>query len=262
MWVPLWLGRGRCRTTGVPGQLHGRGEPGDVADLGGDREAGDPADARRGHQQWDVAMIGAGPAQPGLEIVDQLKARPNVTHPGLGEIQLGEKPAAGDAEQISHRDLMAEAISDAWTRVLRIARCLTRCSRHRARSRSARSSGDDNQIAGTRSLNDSFANRRASTGLCPHVSQSGDVDRRGPLVKHGPRYLRWGLMEAAIAACSHPPFEQRYQRTKRRLGRQRGAKVAQIELARKLSEAIWYMLSRNQPFKPFAPAGAISRLTA
>ena len=47
-----------------------------------------------------------------------------------------------------------------------------------------------------------------------------------------------------------------------RLGRQRGAKVAQIELARKLTEAIWYMLTRNQPFKPFAPEGAISRLTA
>ena len=100
------------------------------------------------------------------------------------------------------------------------------------------------------------------TGLCPRVSQSGEVDRRGPISKHGPRYLRWGLMEAAIHASAHPLYKERYQRTKRRLGRQRGAKVAQIELARKLSEAIWYMLTRNQPFKPFAPEGAISRLTA
>ncbi len=100
------------------------------------------------------------------------------------------------------------------------------------------------------------------TGLCPRVNQSGEVDRRGPLSKHGPRYLRWGLMEAAIAASSHPLYKDRYQRTKRRLGRQRGAKVAQIELARKLSEAIWYMLTRNQPFKPFVPADAILRLTA
>jgi hypothetical protein len=68
-------------------------------------------------------------------------------------------------------------------------------------------------------------------------------------------------MEAAIAACSHPLYKQRYQRTKRRLGR-RSAKVGQIELARKLTEAIWYMLTRNQPFKPFAPAGAIFALTA
>ena len=43
---------------------------------------------------------------------------------------------------------------------------------------------------------------------------------------------------------------------------QRGAKVAQIALARKLTETIWYMLTRNQPFKPFAPAGAIIALTA
>ncbi|MFZ0381849.1 MAG: IS110 family transposase [Solirubrobacteraceae bacterium] len=100
------------------------------------------------------------------------------------------------------------------------------------------------------------------TGLCPRVKQSGDMDQRGPVSKHGPRYLRWGLMEAAIAASSHPLYKDRYQATKRRLGRQRGAKVAQIELARKLTEAIWYMLTRNQPFKPFTPAGAVFRLTA
>jgi transposase len=97
------------------------------------------------------------------------------------------------------------------------------------------------------------------TGLCPRVSQSGDMDRRGPLSKHGPRYLRWGLMEAAIHAAGHPLYKERYQHTKRRLGRQRGAKVAQIDLARKLTEAIWYMLTRNQPF---APAGATVRLAA
>jgi membrane protease YdiL (CAAX protease family) len=91
------------------------------------------------------------------------------------------------------------------------------------------------------------------TGLCPRVKQSGASDRRGPLSKHGPRYLRWGLFEAAMNACKHPLYKERYQHTKRRLGRQRGPKVAQIELARKLTEAIWQMLTRNEPF---APAGA------
>jgi transposase len=66
-------------------------------------------------------------------------------------------------------------------------------------------------------------------------------------------------MEAAIAASSHPLYRERYQRTKRRLGKQHGPRVAQIELARTLAEAIWYMLTRNQPF---APAGAINRLAA
>jgi transposase len=91
------------------------------------------------------------------------------------------------------------------------------------------------------------------TGLCPRVNQSGDSDHRGPLSKHGPKYLRWGLVEAAIHAADHPLYRERYQRTKRRLGKQRGPKVAQVELARKLAEAIWYMLTRD---KPFAPAGA------
>jgi hypothetical protein len=37
------------------------------------------------------------------------------------------------------------------------------------------------------------------------------------------------------------------------------SQVAQIELSRKLTESIWHMLTRNQPF---APAGAGFRLAA
>ena len=36
------------------------------------------------------------------------------------------------------------------------------------------------------------------TGLCPRVNQSGDSDRRGPITKHGPTYLRWALIEATM----------------------------------------------------------------
>jgi transposase len=91
------------------------------------------------------------------------------------------------------------------------------------------------------------------TGLCPRVEQSGMSDRRGPLSKNGPKWLRWALVEASTNASRHPAYRDRYQQTRRRLGRQRGPKVAQIDLARKLAEAIWHMLSKNQPF---APAGA------
>lgn len=97
------------------------------------------------------------------------------------------------------------------------------------------------------------------TGLCPRVKQSGDSDLRGPLSKHGPRYLRWALMEAAQTAARHPYYTERYQATKRRLGKQRGAKVAQVQLARQLTETIWHMLTRQQPF---APAGAGLSLAA
>jgi len=97
------------------------------------------------------------------------------------------------------------------------------------------------------------------TGLCPRVNQSGDKDRRGPLTKHGPTYLRWALLEATMHALKHPAYAQRYQRNKRRLGKQRGAKVAQVDIARRLTHAIWHMLSRHQQF---APRGAAFRLAA
>jgi transposase len=97
------------------------------------------------------------------------------------------------------------------------------------------------------------------SGLCPRVYQSGESDRRGPLSKRGPRYLRWALVEAAVTAARHPLYRQRYQRTKRRLGKQRGPKVAQVELARRLSHAIWHMLTRGESF---APRGASTSLAA
>jgi transposase len=97
------------------------------------------------------------------------------------------------------------------------------------------------------------------TGLCPRVNQSGESDRRGPLTKHGPRYLRWALIEATMHALRHPAYRERYQRNKRRLGKQRGPKIAQIDIARRLAHAIWHMLTRNERF---APRGAAFRLAA
>ena len=38
----------------------------------------------------------------------------------------------------------------------------------------------------------------------------------------------------------HPAYAERYQRNKRRLGKQRGAKVAQVDIARRLAHAIWH----------------------
>jgi transposase len=97
------------------------------------------------------------------------------------------------------------------------------------------------------------------TGLCPRVYQSGEHDRRGALTKKGPRYLRWALLEAATHACQHPHYQHRYQQLKQRLGKQRGPRVAQVDLARRLAHAIWHMLTNNQPF---APASASQVLAA
>jgi hypothetical protein len=55
-------------------------------------------------------------------------------------------------------------------------------------------------------------------------------------------------------AARHPLYRQLAERQRRR-HRQRGSAIATITIARKLTEAIWWMLTRNQPF---APAGARS----
>jgi transposase len=91
------------------------------------------------------------------------------------------------------------------------------------------------------------------TGLCPRVYQSGEHDRRGRISKHGPDYLRWALIEAAQTAGRSGHYRDLYQRTRERAGRQRGASIAAVTVARKLAQAIWWMLHRKQPF---APAGA------
>jgi len=91
------------------------------------------------------------------------------------------------------------------------------------------------------------------TGLCPRVMHSGQSDWRGPLAKNGPRYLRWALIEAAVHAARHPRYRAHYERTRRRLGKQRGPKVARVEIARKLTYAIWHMLTKGEPFAPTGP---------
>jgi transposase len=58
-----------------------------------------------------------------------------------------------------------------------------------------------------------------ATPASARVYQSGESDRRGPLAKQGPKYLRWALVEAAVHASTHPAYRDRYRRTKARLGK-------------------------------------------
>jgi transposase len=98
-----------------------------------------------------------------------------------------------------------------------------------------------------------------SSGLTPKVEQSGERDRRGPLRKNGPNYLRWALVEAAHTAYRHPHYRAVLERKRAQLGRKRGTKIAAIDVGRRLAEAIWHMLTHD---RPFAPAGATASLAA
>ena len=87
------------------------------------------------------------------------------------------------------------------------------------------------------------------TGLCPRVYQSGEQRPPRPADQARARTTCAGrCSRRRCTRCTHPAYPERYQRTKRRLGKQRGAKVAQIDIARRLADAIWHMLTRDQPF--------------
>jgi hypothetical protein len=78
------------------------------------------------------------------------------------------------------------------------------------------------------------------------------------LRKNGPNHLRWALVEAAHTAYRHPLYRPLLERKRAQLGRKRGTKIAAIEVARRLTEAIWHMLTRNQPFAPAGAAGSLA----
>lgn len=96
------------------------------------------------------------------------------------------------------------------------------------------------------------------TGLVPRVNQSGTRDLRGPLTRSGPKYLRWALIEAAVHAAHHPVYAERHQHIKQRLGPQQGPKVARVDTARRITTAIYWMLTKQQPFAPQGPTRTLA----
>ena len=62
-----------------------------------------------------------------------------------------------------------------------------------------------------------------------------------------------GAHRSRRARRANPCYRHHYERTKRRCGKQRGAKIARVEIARKLATAIWHMLTRGEPFAPTGP---------
>jgi len=96
------------------------------------------------------------------------------------------------------------------------------------------------------------------SGLTPSVEQSGKRDRRGPLRKNGPDHLRWALVEAAHTASRHPLYRPIVESHRARLGRKKGSKTAALTIARKLTHAIWHMLTTDQPFAPTGAAHALA----
>jgi hypothetical protein len=110
-------------------------------------------------------------------------------------------------------------------------------------------------------------NRRSPNPISRAATVSADVGQGHPPRIHDVSHTRAAraspltrrphpcraLIEAAQHAARTPAYRDLYQSTKTRLGKQRGSRVAAIVVARRLAEASWWMLTRDEPF---APAGA------
>jgi hypothetical protein len=132
----------------VADELARGGEAADVAEFGGDRVGEHPADPGHGAEQQHVVVVSAEAAQLALalsyltvELVDQPQARLDRALPRLRQTQPGEELAAADAEEVGDRARLAVGEQHRVHRCFKLERSRTRCSRQRARSRSARTRG-------------------------------------------------------------------------------------------------------------------------
>ena len=85
-------------------------------------------------------------------------------------------------------------------------------------------------------------------GLIPRVHQTGNEQYYGRITKEGSKYLRWILVEAArihVQWCPESRITKHYEKIKRK----RGDKVVIVAAARKLLQAIYYMLKHKEPFR-------------
>jgi transposase len=82
-------------------------------------------------------------------------------------------------------------------------------------------------------------------GLVSSTSQSGEHAWHGHITRQGSPWLRWALIEAVIHTVTRPgPLKSSYEKLKRR----KGAKIARVASARKLSTYIYYMLNERKTF--------------
>ena len=90
----------------------------------------------------------------------------------------------------------------------------------------------------------------AYAGVVPWVQNSGDRERHGRITKRGPNELRTALVQVVLGMLRNKRRTAGYRIMERydRLKRAKGSGRSIIATARTLSEIIWNMLDRNEPF--------------
>lgn len=88
-------------------------------------------------------------------------------------------------------------------------------------------------------------------GVTPGCRNSGESDRPGSITRAGHPMVRFLLSQAVLNALRHDPgLRSWYRQVKRR----RGAKTARVAVMRRLCEALWHMLSKQEPYQPVGSA--------
>jgi len=82
-------------------------------------------------------------------------------------------------------------------------------------------------------------------GLVPSVRASGSHIQHGSITKEGSRWLRWVMVECALAHIKHDTY---YSRFYHRLAQRRGKQVAIVATARKLLLCCYSILKNRKPY--------------
>jgi len=88
----------------------------------------------------------------------------------------------------------------------------------------------------------------AYAGLVPSISQSGARTIYGHITKQGNRWIRFVMVEAVQRTRTiqqDSPLAAMYRRIQAR----KGGSIAKVACARKLLKIIWFMLTRNEPYR-------------
>ena len=83
--------------------------------------------------------------------------------------------------------------------------------------------------------------------LAPHTRQSAQTRRDGPVGRAGNLYLKGALTESAQTAVRHDPTLRAFYHKHRS---RKGASKAMVAAARKLAVAVYYVLKRQEPYRP------------
>lgn len=87
---------------------------------------------------------------------------------------------------------------------------------------------------------------KSYAGMVPSQRDSGQTERRGHITKHGSRWLRNAMVEAATTAIKH---DDRIKNVYSRIAARRGPQKAKIAAACQMLVIIWHMLTNNEPYR-------------